>query len=198
MAYDKVIDSAALDAGMTATANAIREKTGQAGAIPWENDKGFSAAVAGIQVGGGSGGETFPQKLYETDIVLDATITNAVYTDVCTVSTGLKDRTYLNNGEILLATFTCTPADISYAYHKKLVQYIAVYQGVWNCPTPMFSIMNTNGTSGLYDKYVSTEGLSIYKVTADLSTLTLRARRGSAYPVAGTYHLEFYRTGVTY
>ena len=56
MAYDKVIDSAALDAGMAATANAIREKTGQAGAIPWENDKGFSAAVAGIQVGGGSGG----------------------------------------------------------------------------------------------------------------------------------------------
>ena len=58
MAYDKVIDSATLDAGMAATANAIREKTGQAGAIPWENDKGFSAAVAGIQVGGGgSGGE---------------------------------------------------------------------------------------------------------------------------------------------
>lgn len=56
MAFDKVIDSAALDAGMVATANAIREKTGQAGAIPWENDKGFSAAVAGIQVGGGSGG----------------------------------------------------------------------------------------------------------------------------------------------
>ena len=58
MAYDKVIDSATLDAGMVATANAIREKTGQAGAIPWENDKGFSAAVAGIQVGGGSGGGT--------------------------------------------------------------------------------------------------------------------------------------------
>lgn len=59
MAYDKVIDSAALDAGMTATANAIREKTGQAGAIPWENDKGFAAAVAGIQVGGGLGGHSY-------------------------------------------------------------------------------------------------------------------------------------------
>ena len=58
MAYDKVIDSATLDAGMAATANAIREKTGQTGAIPWENDKGFSAAVAGNQVGGGSVGES--------------------------------------------------------------------------------------------------------------------------------------------
>lgn len=68
MAYDKVIDSTALDAGMVATANAIREKTGQAGAIPWENDKGFSAAVAGIQVGGGSGGLS-EQELLEKNAV---------------------------------------------------------------------------------------------------------------------------------
>lgn len=56
MAYDKVIDSAKLDAAMAATANAIREKTGDAALIQWLTDRGFAEAVAGIQSGGGGGG----------------------------------------------------------------------------------------------------------------------------------------------
>lgn len=51
MAFDKVIDSAALDAGMTATANAIREKTGSTDPIVWDVSNGFKTAVKGI--GGG-------------------------------------------------------------------------------------------------------------------------------------------------
>ena len=53
MAFDKIVDSAKLDAGMTATANAIRAKTGGSGAIPWDSDMGFKAAVETIQTGGG-------------------------------------------------------------------------------------------------------------------------------------------------
>jgi len=53
MAYDKLVDSAALDAGMTATANAIREKTGTTAPIPWDPAGGFQAAVAGIETQGG-------------------------------------------------------------------------------------------------------------------------------------------------
>lgn len=48
MAYDKVVDSAKLDAGMTATANAIRAKTGGTGAIPWKENTGFADAVGDI------------------------------------------------------------------------------------------------------------------------------------------------------
>ena len=45
MALDKVVDSAILDGAMTATANAIREKTGKTDKIVWNETKGFSDAV---------------------------------------------------------------------------------------------------------------------------------------------------------
>lgn len=48
MAYDKIVDSAKLDAGMTATANAIRAKTGGSSAIPWKENTGFADAVGSI------------------------------------------------------------------------------------------------------------------------------------------------------
>lgn len=53
MAFDKVIDSAKLDAGMTATANAIRAKTGGSSPIEWDEETGFKTAVEVISSGGG-------------------------------------------------------------------------------------------------------------------------------------------------
>ena len=52
MAYDKVVDSAALDAAMTYTANCIRNKTGGADQIAWDSAKGFGDAVDAITGGG--------------------------------------------------------------------------------------------------------------------------------------------------
>lgn len=50
MAADMLVDSTRLNTQMTATANAIREKSGAI--VPlvwdWENDKGFADAVVGI------------------------------------------------------------------------------------------------------------------------------------------------------
>lgn len=51
MAYDKVVDSAALDAAMTHTANRIRNKTGGADQIAWDSAKGFGDAVDAITGG---------------------------------------------------------------------------------------------------------------------------------------------------
>lgn len=48
MAYDKVVDSAALDAAMTYTANRIRNKTGDTNQITWDSAKGFGDAVDAI------------------------------------------------------------------------------------------------------------------------------------------------------
>ena len=53
MALDKVVDSAALNAGMTSVANAIRAKTGDADMLAWPD--GFATAIAGITGGGGAG-----------------------------------------------------------------------------------------------------------------------------------------------
>ena len=53
MAYDKVVDSAALDAAMTYTANRIRNKTGGTDQITWDSAKGFGDAVDAISSGGG-------------------------------------------------------------------------------------------------------------------------------------------------
>lgn len=52
MAYDKVVDSAALDAAMTYTANRIRNKTGGTDQIAWDSTKGFGDAVDAITTGG--------------------------------------------------------------------------------------------------------------------------------------------------
>ena len=51
MALDKVIDSAELDANLTAVADAIRTKGGTTGEL--EFPSGFVSAVEGIQAGGG-------------------------------------------------------------------------------------------------------------------------------------------------
>lgn len=51
MAFDKVVDSAALDAAMTYTANRIRSKTGGTDQIAWDSAKGFGDAVDAIQEG---------------------------------------------------------------------------------------------------------------------------------------------------
>ena len=58
MAYDKVVDSAALDAAMTYTANRIRNKTGGTDQITWDSAKGFGDAVDAI-TGGGNPFEMF-------------------------------------------------------------------------------------------------------------------------------------------
>lgn len=54
MAFDKVVDSAQLDAAMTYTANRIRNKTGGTDQIMWDSAKGFGDAVDAISSGGGN------------------------------------------------------------------------------------------------------------------------------------------------
>lgn len=64
MAYDKVVDSAALDAAMTYTANRIRNKTGDTNQIAWDSAKGFGDAVDAITTGS-SAPESDPREVYQ-------------------------------------------------------------------------------------------------------------------------------------
>lgn len=50
MAFDKVVDSAVLEAGLTAIANAIREKGGTSGTLAFPD--GMAEAIAAIEAGG--------------------------------------------------------------------------------------------------------------------------------------------------
>lgn len=65
MAYDKVVDSAQLDADLTAVADAIRAKGGTDAQLAFPS--GFVSAVQAIAAGGGDG----------IDVVMTSTITNA-------------------------------------------------------------------------------------------------------------------------
>lgn len=64
MAFDKVVDSAQLDAAMTYTANRIRNKTGDTNQIVWDSAKGFGDAVDAI-TGGSSAPESDPREVYQ-------------------------------------------------------------------------------------------------------------------------------------
>lgn len=77
MAYDKVVDSAALDAAMTYTANCIRNKTGGTEQIAWDSAKGFGDAVDTISSGGGNPFEAF-ESLQSFELSNNSTITEFV------------------------------------------------------------------------------------------------------------------------
>lgn len=64
MTYDKVVDSAALDAAMTYTANRIRNKTGGTDQMAWDSAKGFGDAVDAI-TSGSSAPESDPREVYQ-------------------------------------------------------------------------------------------------------------------------------------
>lgn len=54
MAFDKLVDSAALEANLKTVADAIREKAGTSGALAFP--AGFAEAIAAISAGGGESG----------------------------------------------------------------------------------------------------------------------------------------------
>lgn len=64
MAFDKVVDSAALDAALTYTATRIRNKTGGTDQIAWDSAKGFGDAVDAI-TSGSSAPESDPREVYQ-------------------------------------------------------------------------------------------------------------------------------------
>lgn len=77
MAFDKVIDSAQLDAAMSYTANRIRNKTGDTNQIIWDSAKGFGDAVDAISSGGGNPFEVF-ESLQSFELSANSTITEFV------------------------------------------------------------------------------------------------------------------------
>lgn len=69
MAFDKIIDSSQLDTALTATADAIRSKTGSIDPIVWNSETGFKASIESMDVGDGGNAESD----IEWELVMPAT-----------------------------------------------------------------------------------------------------------------------------
>ena len=100
MAFDKVVDSAALDAGMKSVADAIRAKTGTTDLLAWPD--GFKAAVEGIQTGGGQAFQFGTVVSADgTNLVVPCTLDNILIVRKYVTST--RNVAYLLNATLLVA-----------------------------------------------------------------------------------------------
>ena len=114
MAYDKVVDSAALDTQLTSIADAIRAKTGGSDSLVFPD--GFLQAIAAIEAGGGSGGAkiatgtvvpandssiTIEHGLGEVPNVFFWCTTDFVNHTFTTNSDGEQTVTSIGNGDVL-------------------------------------------------------------------------------------------------
>ena len=100
MAFDKVVDSAALDAGMKFVADAIRAKTGTTDLLAWPD--GFKAAVEGIQTGGGQAFQCGTVVSADgTNLVVPCTLDNILIVRKYVTST--RNMAYLLNATLLVA-----------------------------------------------------------------------------------------------
>ena len=100
MALDKVVDSAALDAGMKSVADAIRAKTGTTDLLAWPD--GFKAAVEGIQTGGCQAFQCGTVVSADgTNLVVPCTLDNILIVRKYVTST--RNVAYLLNATLLVA-----------------------------------------------------------------------------------------------
>lgn len=112
MAYDKAVDSAALDAGLTAIANAIREKSGSSDALAFPD--AMAAAIAGIESGTDISPATYyygniitpTEDINELDVPYEATTQNdneTLMISICTLNTnGIS----FNNGAFIQGCYS--------------------------------------------------------------------------------------------
>lgn len=177
----------ALTDKLTAIADAIRTKTGRTEKLTLAQ---MPTEIAGIQTG-----SAYPEKFYETDFVMDESVTaNGA---ICTISTGLSDRMVADGNEMLMCVITCEPTATPPAtWVKKMIQFIAPNQGGTQAP-PFGFYVQSNAAGDLRKSFNTAVGAYIYTLTADLSSLTIYARFNMCPPAVGNYHLELYKLGVT-
>ena len=177
----------ALTDKLTAIADAIRGKTGGTEALTLDQ---MPTEIAGIETGGGC-----PEKFYETDFVMDASVTaNGA---ICTISTGLSNRMVADDNELVMCVITCEPTVTPAAtWVKKLIQFINPNQGTTQT-NPFGYYVQGNASGYSRRSFNSAVGAYLYGVTVDLSSLTIYARFNVCPPAVGNYHLELYKLGVT-
>ena len=99
MAYDKVVDSSVLDAGLKQIADAIREKGGTSGSLAFP--AAMAEAIAAIEAGGGGGVSVVYGSFTPSSDVKYYTVTHGLgkipVLLLCWVSDYVKAATYLSS-----------------------------------------------------------------------------------------------------
>ena len=163
MAYDKVIDSAALDAAMTYTANRIRNKTGDTNQIVWDSAKGFGDAVDAI-----TGGNPFEAFEYLQSFKLSKNLTFTEFVanipNVTSLSRSFENARYIPLTRIEL-TVSNKLTDISFMFGNagSGVTEI-VFKGDFSKVKSLMTAFACSGT-GISDTLKKIVGLDFTSVT---------------------------------
>ena len=163
MAFDKVVDSAALDAALTYTANRIRNTTGDTNQIMWDSAKGFGDAVDAI-----TGGNPFEAFEYLETFRLSKNITFTEFVANIPNVTSLS-RSFTNVRHTPLTRIELTVSnkltDISYMFNNagsRLTEI--VFKGDFSKVKNVAYAFSCGGT-GLNDTLKKIVGLDFTSVT---------------------------------
>lgn len=182
MALDKVVDSAALDAGMTAVADAIRAKAGTIEPLAWPD--GFKAAIEAIS-GGGCTGLSYDMG----EFVLEADITGAI----TYISHNLGEKP----GFILVWTddyVGVTNPDETDATSLGFVWFNQI-MGLENWFT---SKAKGEGTTVNFTQGKGSTGMNVAKPTSETYTLKSDAVSAESFKLVKIGNTAYYRSGTTY
>lgn len=182
MAYDKVVDSAALDAGMTAVADAIRAKAGTTEPLAWPD--GFKAAIEAISGGGGTG------LAYDMgEFVLEADTTGRT----TYISHNLGEKP----GFILVWTddyVGVTNPDEAYATSLGFVWFNQI-MGLENW---LISSVKSEGTTVNFTQNKGGTGMNVVKPTSAAYTLKQDQVSAESFVLVKIGNNVYYRGGTTY
>lgn len=183
MALDKVVDSAVLDAGMTAVADAIRAKAGTTEPLAWPD--GFKAAIEAISGGGGTG------LAYDMgEFVLEADTTGGANTYI---SHNLGEKP----GFILVWTddyVGVTNPDETYATALGFVWFNQI-MGLENWFT---TSMKGEGTTVNFTQTKGSTGMNVVKPTSLSYTIASRDVSAESFKLVKIGNNTYYRAGTTY
>lgn len=183
MALDKVVDSAALDAGMTAVADAIRAKAGNADLLAWPD--GFKAAIEAISGGGGTG------LSYDMgEFVLDAD-TNGIHAQYIIHNLGEKPDFILVWTDDYVGV---TNPDKTYGTNLGFV-WLNQLMGLDNWFT---SVTSGEGTTVLFTQSKGGTDMNVVKPTSAAYTLTSAGVSPESFRLTSSSQVNYWRAGTTY
>lgn len=183
MALDKVVDSAALDAGMTAVADVIRAKAGTTEPLAWPD--GFKAAVEAISGGGGTG------LAYDMgEFVLEADT-------IAGVNTYISHNLGEKPGFILVWTDDYVGVTNPYEDYATALGFVWFNQimGLENWFT---NSMKGEGTTVTFTQSKAKDGMNVVKPTSGSYTLKSDGVSAESFMLVKIGSTIYYRAGTTY
>lgn len=163
MAFDKVVDSAQLDAAMTYTANRIRNKTGDTNQIIWDSAKGFGDAVDAI-----TGGNPFEALEYLETFRLSNNLTTTEFVaNIPNVTSLSRSFVYANTPLTRIElTVSNKLTDISWMFGNAAARSLTeiVFKGNFSKVKSVANAFACSGT-GISDTLKKITGLDFTSVT---------------------------------